>query len=273
MRTQPSSDTRPIGIFDSGVGGLTVLRALARRFPQESFIYLGDTARVPYGTKSPRTVERYTLQVADHLQRHGVKGMVAACNTASALGLGALRAHQPQLPVQGVIVPGCRTALEATQQGRIGVIGTRATITSGAYRNTLHTLDPKLEVTDVACPLFVPLAEEGWTHHPATELIVQESLAPLLESGIDTLILGCTHYPVLKEIIGSVMGDAVTLVDSADAVADELQNRLSDVITPNQGDLPRSILYLVTDEAARFTSVAKRFLEEIPLDQVEMVDL
>ncbi|ABK45721.1 glutamate racemase [Magnetococcus marinus MC-1] len=271
--TLPTSDARPIGIFDSGVGGLTVLRTLARRFPQESFIYLGDTARVPYGTKSPRTVERYTLQVADHLQRHGVKGVVAACNTASALGLGALRAHQPKLPVQGVIVPGCRSALNVTQTGRVGVIGTRATISSGAYRTTLNLLNPTIEVSDIACPLFVPLAEEGWTHHAATEMIVRETLTPLLDSDIDTLILGCTHYPVLKEVIQKVMGEGVMLVDSAEAVADELEQRLSDTILPNHSGAERTILYLVTDEAARFASVARRFLEEIPLEQVEMVDL
>nr|CRH08195.1 Glutamate racemase [Candidatus Magnetococcus massalia] len=270
--SQAVFDSRPIGIFDSGVGGLTVLRTLARRFPRESFIYLGDTARVPYGAKSPRTVERYTLQVGDALGARSVKSIVAACNTASALGLGALRAHQP-LPVQGVIQPGCRAAQLATKNRRVGVIGTRSTISSGAYRDTLYLMDPTIEVFDIPCPLFVPLAEEGWTHHEATRLIVQESLTPLMESGLDTLVLGCTHYPVLKEMIAEVMGPEVTLVDSAEAVADELAMRLSDLIHPAPDDHLQRIEYMVTDEAERFAHVARNFLLDIPLNQVEMVDL
>lgn len=266
-------DARPIGIFDSGVGGLTVLQALLHRFPQENFIYLGDTARVPYGSKSARTVERYTIQVADFLLRRGVKALVVACNTASALGLAALRAHTP-VPALGVIVPGCRMALSGLRPGgKIGVIGTRSTIASGAYPHTLSLLAPTVSTFSLPCPLFVPLAEEGWVGHPATRLIVAESLEPLRANPPASLILGCTHYPLLRTAIQEAMGETVQLVDSAEAVAEELEQRFLDVIPPAPLGHGRQVAFMVTDVADRFREVAARFLDGFPLDEVEMVDL
>ncbi|MBF0296699.1 MAG: glutamate racemase [Magnetococcales bacterium] len=270
-------DPRPIGIFDSGVGGLTVLDALVRRFPDEGFIYLGDTARVPYGTKSARTVERYSVQVADCLLRRGVKGLVVACNTASALGLGALRAHCTT-PVLGVIEPGCRKASGITaglsRPGRVGVIGTRSTVASGAYPDHLADLDPRIRVISLACPMFVPLVEEGWLDHPAVRLIVEETLAPLRSQPMDALILGCTHYPLLAPVISAVMGPELTLVDSSSAVAEELGNYLGGVIAPAPpGGEARKVEFLVTDVADRFKEMATRFIAGMDEAMVEMVDL
>lgn len=270
-------DTRPIGIFDSGVGGLTVLQALATQFPEESFLYLGDTARVPYGTKSARTVERYTIQVADFLLQRGVKALVAACNTASALGLPALRAHC-RTPVLGVIHPGCRAALAALKsrppsRQKVAVIGTHSTAVSGMYPHVLALLNPQVEVTSLACPLFVPLVEEGWTKHPAAKMIVQDSLQPLLDNPHPILILGCTHYPLLKPVIAEVLGTKTTLVDSANAVAEELQLLLGDVIHPAPLGNQQHLVYMVTDVADRFRSVAQRFLDDLPVEHVEMIDL
>lgn len=268
-------DERPIGLFDSGVGGLTVLEAVARRFPEESFLYLGDTARVPYGTKSARTVERYTLQVADCLLRRGVKGLVVACNTASALGLAALRAQSP-VPVIGVIEPGCRAA--ATLGGgnpspRVGVIGTRSTVASGAYPYHLAMLDPAIQVISLACPLFVPLVEEGWVEHPAVRMIVTDTLTPLFTQRLDALILGCTHYPVLKGVIAETMGAGVTLIDSSAAVAEELRRHLGGAIAPAPRGATQRLAFLVTDVADRFKETATRFISGIAVDAVEMVDL
>ena len=270
-------DTRPIGIFDSGVGGLTVLQVLAKRFPEESFLYLGDTARVPYGTKSARTVERYTIQVADFLLKRGVKALVAACNTATALGLPALRAHC-HTPVLGVIQPGCRAALVALNnktppQNKIGVIGTRSTATSGMYPHVLALLNPEIQITSLACPLFVPLVEEGWIHHPVTEIIVRDSLQPLIDAKLNVLILGCTHYPLLKPIIAGVLGPTVTLVDSAEAVAEELRRLLGNVIHPAPTGRGQYLAFMVTDVADRFREVAKHFLDGLPVEHVEMIDL
>ncbi|MBF0213749.1 MAG: glutamate racemase [Magnetococcales bacterium] len=268
-------DARPIGIFDSGVGGLTVLEALTQRFPHEGFIYLGDTARVPYGTKSARTVERYSVQVADCLLRRGVKGLVVACNTASALGLAALRAHCP-VPVLGVIEPGCRAAIGVTaareEPGRVGVIGTRSTVSSGAYPYHLAMLDPRIQVLSLACPLFVPLVEEGWVDHPAVRMIVEESLTPLFAQRLDALILGCTHYPVLKKVIAETM-PGVALVDSSAAVADDLGRYLGGVIRTAPPGQTRRLEFLVTDVADRFKETARRFIAGVEAEWVEMVDL
>lgn len=268
-------DSRPIGIFDSGVGGLTVLKALVRAFPRERFIYLGDTARVPYGAKSARTVERYTIQVADFLIKLDVKGLVAACNTASALGLGALRAHC-QTPVLGVIQPGCQKAVStlAGRLGSVGVIGTRSTIASGAYPHTLALLEPRLKVRSLACPLFVPLVDEGWMDHPATRLIVEENLSAFTHQPVDALILGCTHYPLLKSVIGQVLGPRTRLIDSAEAVAESLGRLLEQgVIATAPPDAVSQVTFYVTDVADRFQSVAGRFLGEAVVERVEMIDL
>ncbi|HAT51543.1 MAG TPA: glutamate racemase [Alphaproteobacteria bacterium] len=268
-----SYDSRPIGIFDSGVGGLTVLQELLSRFPQESFVYLGDTARVPYGTKSPATVQRYTIQVAELLLQQNVKGLVAACNTASALGLTALRAHTT-VPVLGVIEPGCQAAIRALQGkiGRIGVIGTHATIASKAYAQTLSVLLPECPVQSLACPLFVPVVEEGWTSQPSTQLLIRESLQPFIDMPVHVLILGCTHYPILKPKISSILNPDTVLVDSAQAVALALQ-QLIDTRKIRPAVQRDGVRFYVTDAATRFREVAARFLPQLPIESVEVVDL
>ncbi|MBF0124222.1 MAG: glutamate racemase [Magnetococcales bacterium] len=266
-------DNRPIGIFDSGVGGLTVLQALIRQFPHESFIYLGDTARVPYGSKSARTVERYTIQVAQALLDRHVKLLVVACNTASALGLTALRRYCPT-PAMGVIEPGCRLAATVSRNRCIGVIGTRSTIASQAYPQTLATIDGGIAVHSWACPLLVPLVEEGWYRHPATRLVVEESLREVPASGIDTLILGCTHYPLLRQVIQEVVGPEVQLVDSASAVARTLVGLPANLLFPAAVGQSQQITFLVTDVADRFREVAHHFLQDqTAVEQVEVIDL
>ncbi|MBF0307923.1 MAG: glutamate racemase [Magnetococcales bacterium] len=265
-------DPHPIGIFDSGIGGLTVLRALLGQLPGEQYLYLGDTARVPYGSKSARTVARYTLQVADYLLAREVKALVVACNTASAMGLPALVETIP-IPVVGVIEPGCKAALAASQTGRIGVIATRSTVASGAYASTLSQLDKRLRTISLPCPLFVPLVEEGWLDHAATRLIVADTLAPLQGQKIDTLILGCTHYPLLKPLIQEVMGDKVHLVDSAQAVAEELSAILGSRLFPAPARRKGGLQLMVTDTAERFREVAQRFLGGMALGEVLTVDL
>ncbi|MBF0614844.1 MAG: glutamate racemase [Magnetococcales bacterium] len=265
-------DSRPIGVFDSGVGGLTVLRAMLHAFPSEHFIYLGDTARVPYGTKSASTIERYSLQVTQHLLNRGVKALVAACNTASALGLDAIRNHC-LIPAMGVIEPGCRAALRATTHGRIGIIGTRATVRSDAYRQTLISMDPSVTTVSYPCPLFVPLVEEGWFHHPATRLIVEETLAPLHQENLDTLILGCTHFPLLKSVIAEILGARIRLIDSSEAIVDEINQQLTTRIVPASPDQKGTLTCLVTDATERFLEVAGRIIHDLPIEHVEMIDL
>ncbi|WP_407062918.1 glutamate racemase [Chloracidobacterium aggregatum] len=203
-------DARPIGIFDSGVGGLTVYRALRARLPQESFVYLGDTARIPYGTRSPETVCAYARQDAAFLLACGVKLIVIACNTASSVALDLLQANSP-VPVVGVIEPGARQAAAVTRCGHIGVIGTEATMASAAYPRAIRRIAPAVRVTSQSCPLFVPLVEEGWAQHPVTATVAAEYLTPLREAEVDTLVLGCTHYPVLEDVIRRVMGKASPL--------------------------------------------------------------
>src|SRR5262245_17082260 len=203
---------QPIGIFDSGVGGLTVYRAIRRRLHKEKIIYLGDTARIPYGTRSPSTVRRYAHQDASFLLKYGVKLLVVACNTISSVALDMLRKNF-SVPILGVIEPGARHAVRQTRKGRVGVIATEATVESGAYKKAIQHIDPDIEVFSQPCPLFVALAEEGWSDHRATRLIAAEYLAPLQMANIDTLVLGCTHYPILKETIQHIIGDGVTLID------------------------------------------------------------
>jgi len=208
-------DERSIGVFDSGIGGLTVARALMARLPNESILYLGDTARLPYGTKSADTVRRYSERNVRFLLERGVKAVVVACNTASALALESL---DLPVPMWGVIEPGAATAA-AVSEGRVGVIGTRATVRSGAYRQALLRRRPELVVRSCACGLLVPLVEEGWVDDPLTEQVARRYLVPLLDSGIDTLVLGCTHYPLLQRLLARIVGPAVVLVDSAESLA------------------------------------------------------
>jgi glutamate racemase len=217
--------SKPIGVFDSGIGGLTVVSALRNLLPNESIFYLGDTARVPYGGKSPSTVQRYSLEIAAMLLEENAKTVVVACNTASAVALPQLTENVP-VHVTGVILPGAQAAIAATRTGHVGVIGTRATIHSGAYERALRSFDPGVRVTARACPLLVPLIEEGWLHHPITDQIITQYLEPLVQEGIDTLVLGCTHYPLLRPAMARLLGNSVTLVDSAQNCANAVRDLL-----------------------------------------------
>jgi glutamate racemase len=262
------TDARPIGIFDSGIGGLTVLAALQRRLPGERYLYLGDTARLPYGTKSAETVVRYALRAADFLAAHSIKMLVVACNTASAAALPALE-EAMTIPVVGVVAPGARAAVAGTS-GRVGIIGTESTIASGAYLRAVHALRSGVEVVARACPLFVPLAEEGWWDHPVTDEVARLYLEPFTGGRVDTLILGCTHYPLLRGAIARAVGTGVQLVDSAEAVAGEVAEALS------RGALDAAaaggLRLLVTDAAARITRIARLILPEVAIN-LELVDL
>ena len=262
---------RAIGIFDSGVGGLTVLRELRRQLPGEELVYLGDTARVPYGTKSPQTVARYAREAARFLVGQRVKLLVVACNTASAVALDDLAAVHC-LPVVGVIEPGARRALEVTRSGRIGVIGTEGTIRSGAYERALRAGNPDAEVWAAPCPLLVPLAEEGWADHPVARLAAAEYLAPLLRQGIDTLVLGCTHYPLLKGTLQEVAGPGMQLIDSAEETAKTVAALMAAQGLERQQLAPGPPRYFVTDVAERFERVGGAFLGA-PLADVTTVTL
>ncbi len=261
----------PLGVFDSGIGGLTVARAVFERLPHESLIYFGDTARVPYGPKSPETVRRYSGEILAYLLGRGVKALVVACNTISAQALDYLAERSP-VPLVGVIEPGARAALEATRTGKIGVIGTAGTIASGAYERAIKRLRPDAAVCVQACPLFVPLVEEGWFDHAATELIAREYLAPLQRAGVDVLVLGCTHYPLLKPLLARVLGPAVTLVDSAEetakVVAQEIAQR--SLAAPASGHPTHR--FVVSDDEPHFRKVGARFMGE-QLQHVEVVPL
>jgi glutamate racemase len=221
----PAEKSKPIGVFDSGIGGLTVVSALRVLLPNESIFYLGDTARVPYGGKSASTVQRYSLEIAAMLLEENAKTVVVACNTASAVALAQLTESVP-VTVTGVIRPGAEAAVAATRSGHVGVIGTRATIKSGAYERTLRSLDAKIRVTARACPLLVPLIEEGWLENPITDQIIMQYVEPLLDEGIDTLVLGCTHYPLLRNAIARLLGNKIALVDSAQNCANAVRDLL-----------------------------------------------
>ncbi len=260
----------PIGVFDSGIGGLTVVRALTERLPHEWIIYFGDTARVPYGPKSPDVVRQYAIQDAAFLTSKSVKLIVVACNTVSAVALDEVEKRNP-MPVLGVISPGAQAAVVATKNKRIGVIGTVGTIVSQAYTRAIHSLDSLIEVISRPCPLFVPLAEEGLANHPATEMLTNEYLKPLLAQEIDTLVLGCTHYPLLKHTIEKVVGPQITLIDSAEATALEVEKLLAreGLLTRNNGT-PRHEFF-VSDLPHRFRELGERFFGE-PLESVTKVE-
>lgn len=257
-----------IGVFDSGVGGLTVVSALRRRLPGESILYLGDTARLPYGSKSPDTVTRYTRRNIEFLTERGVKAVVVACNTASALALPNLDMHE--VPTFGVIEPGARKAA-AVSKGRVGVIATEATVRSDAYPKALRAIRPDLEILSRPCPLFVPLVEEGWHDDPVTEEVARRYLKPLLEAGIDTLVLGCTHYPLLVPVLQRVAGPDVTLVDSAEVVAEMVAGGLTD--RHLEATHPPAHHFCVTDTGETFQRIARRILQDpdVTLEWVEVV--
>jgi glutamate racemase len=264
------SDSRPIGVFDSGIGGLTVLRALLEALPRENYVYLGDTARVPYGTKGAATIERFAAEAMRELLSRDVKSIVVACNTASALALESLQRDSP-VPVHGVIEPGVEAALRVTR-GHVGVIGTLATIGSGRYEEALRLGHPEIAVLNKACPLFVPLAEEGWVEGSVPQQIAEHYLHELREAGVDSLILGCTHYPILKNIIAAVMGDGVHLVDSAVVLADAVARGLASNGSANGQSASGTLSLLVSDVPQRFAQLSQRFLgRELP--EVELVDL
>lgn len=251
---------RPIGVFDSGIGGLTVVSALRRLLPNERIHYLGDTARVPYGGKSAATVERYSLELTGLLLEEDCKAVVVACNTASALALTTLETTLP-VPVVGVIQPGAEAAAVATRNGHIGVIGTRATIRSGAYEHAIHALAPNARVSARPCPLFVPLIEEGWLEGEITDRVVRQYLQPLVEDGIDTLVLGCTHYPLLREAIGKFLGNAVCLVDSAENCAQAVSCLLEKKNLRAAPGSEGALAVALTDSPDVFLEVAGRALQ------------
>ena len=254
----------PIGVFDSGVGGLTVFCALEKALPAHSLIYLGDTARVPYGPRSADTVRRYSIEAGRFLKRQGVEMLVVACNTASAVAIPSLQ-QDLDLPVMGVIEPGARRAVELSKSRKIGVIGTRQTVASDAYTEAIRREAADATVVARACPLFVPLAEEGWVDDDVARGVAERYLQPLVEAGVDTLVLGCTHYPLLRGVIGEAMGWDVTLVDSAEAVASEVCRRLKEA--PGQASEGSDRHFYVTDIPAPFKVVAERFLGR-PLDRL-----
>jgi glutamate racemase len=259
MTASRAQQEQPIGVFDSGIGGLTVVRALSARLPHENIVYFGDTARVPYGPKSPQVVREYAAQDAGFLMGHRVKMVVVACNTVSAVALDVVQ-KLARVPVVGVIQPGAEAAVRASVKRRIGIIGTQATVNSDAYAHAIRSLAPEVHVISTACPLFVPLAEEGWIDHQVTRLVAKEYLFPLTLEKIDTLILGCTHYPVLAPAIEAAVGTGVTLIDSGLAAAAEVE-RLLDEHDLRNGSVQRPHLqFFVSDIPAKFAEVGERFL-------------
>lgn len=266
---------RPIGVFDSGIGGLTVVRALISALPHEHLIYLGDTARVPYGTRSASTVIRYARSCASLLSAHGLKMLVVACNTVSAVALDMLRVEL-DVPVVGVIGPGARMAVAASSSGRIGVVGTKGTVRSGAYPRAVAAAETRAEVVAAPAPLFVPLAEEGWVEGDVPRMVAERYLAPLCAQRIDTLLLGCTHYPLLRrpieEALSALSPEPVAVVDSATAVASEVARLLAERGRRSERDAPGRHVFLATDDPAGFQQVGTRFLG-LPIEGVELVDI
>lgn len=259
----------PIGVFDSGIGGLTVVAEIMRQLPNEEIVYFGDTARLPYGPKSNETVTQFAVQDAEFLLEHGVKNVVVACNTASSIAIEALSSRY-EVPVIGVIEPGALAAVSSTLTGKVGVIGTEGTIASGAYRRAITRLDRDIEVIETSCPLFVPLAEEGWTDREVTLVIAHEYLTPLRDAAVDVLVLGCTHYPILKATIAKVFGPSVKLIDSAEETAKEVGERLEDLDLRRLGGDPPEHKFFVSDVPHRFREQAERFLGA-PLPDVSVV--
>ncbi len=262
---------KPIGVFDSGIGGLTVVKRIAAVLPEENIVYFGDTARVPYGSKSNNTVIEYSMEDAKFLMQKNVKAIIVACNTASSVAMDELRKNF-NVPIIGMIEPGASAAVRTTRNNRVGVIGTRATISNKAYSNKIRQINPEVEVFETACPLFVPLAEEGWIAHKATYEIAEEYLHDLRDENIDTLVLGCTHYPILFKVIQETMGEEVTLVDSGIAAAEIIRTELdrTDLHT-NSYALGNQELY-VSDIPTKFREVAELFLGN-PVKEVHKVEV
>lgn len=253
----------PIGVFDSGLGGLTVAREIMRNLPGERIVYFGDTARVPYGNKSKQTIVRYSRQIVRFLKTQGIKAIVIACNTASALAIDEVAA-EAGMPVIGVVEPGARVAAKVTRNKNIGVIGTKATVQTGAYIRAIHAIDPDINIIGQACPILVPLVEEGWTHDRITDEILMRYLDDLLEHGVDTIILGCTHYPLLRNAIRRLVGPDVSLVNPAYETALELERMLGQKglvnTSPIEKDAPYPYKFYVSDDPVRFTEFANSIL-------------
>jgi glutamate racemase len=269
---------KSIGIFDSGIGGLTVLKEIVKVLPSEEIIYLGDTARVPYGTKSAKTIKRYALEDASFLINQGVKILVVACNTASSISIPFLK-DKLDIPIVEVIGPGAKKAAASTRSGKVGVIGTEATVKSGAYASQIKSINPDIEVISKACPLFVPLVEETWDGEEDSSrlcelksLTVKRYLQELKEKGIDTLVLGCTHYPLLKEKIDKFMGEQLTLIDSAEETAKEVLKVMDEMKLCKHSNCKGQCKYFVTDVPDRFIELGKRFLET-ELKEVKQVEV
>ena len=262
-------DSRPIGVFDSGLGGLTVVKSIKALLPSESIIYFGDTARVPYGNKSRELIKEYSSEITEFLVKKDSKMVVVACNTVSAMVLSTLKKNN-SIPILVVIAPGVAEAISITNNKYIGVIGTIATVNSDAYNTALKALDSNIETISQACPLFVPLAEEGWLEGDVVNMVVAHYLSPLKEKNIDTLILGCTHYPLLKNAIAKQFNKTTVLIDSADAVARAVQKKLSDFDLLNNKDEKGSLFCFVTDIPMHFETVGQQFLGS-PLDSVQIV--
>lgn len=262
----PRSNGGPIGVFDSGVGGLTVFREIARALPHHSLVYLGDSARVPYGTKSPQTVTRYTLEAANHLMQRGIEMLVVACNTATAAALPILEEKLP-IPVIGVVEPGARAAVSRTR-GRVGVIATEGTVKSRAYTKAIKRIAESVDVIESPAPLFVPLAEEGWANTHVAREVAEIYLGPLIDAGIDTLVLGCTHYPILRGTIEKVVGDKVEIVDSAETTALAVKEAIGERASGGNGDYH----FFVTDAEDRFRRIAAEFLGH-EIENLELVTI
>jgi glutamate racemase len=265
------SNAAAIGVFDSGMGGLTVVRELMLQLPNESIIYFGDTARVPYGPKSPDTVLRYSREITSYLKGEGVKTLVVACNTATAHALPALR-REFDMPIVGVIEPGARAAATATKTKRVGVIGTAGTIKSRAYEKEIRKLLPDVEVTAQACALFVPLVEEGWLDSEVTHAVARNYLASIVSAEVDTLVLGCTHYPLMKTVIGNVVGREVRLIDSAQETARQAGEILREHGLENETPDSARYRFIASDAPDTFLGLGERFLGS-PIDRVEKVTL
>jgi glutamate racemase len=261
----------PIGIFDSGIGGLTVLKQIILQLPNESTIYLGDTARVPYGIRSPETVARYSFENTRFLVSKGIKILVVACNTVSSVSLDAIK-NAVSVPVIGVIEPGAKAAVSSTRNKKVGIIGTDATIRSDAYTKAIKRIDNSVEIFGLPCPLFVPLVEEGWTDGTIAEMTADRYLRNIMDKGIDTLVLGCTHYPLLKGVLSKIMGRSVNLIDSAIETAKEIKIILGNFSLLKEDSRNASREFYVTDSPERFVSVGERFLGR-KIKYIEKIEL
>ncbi len=262
---------KAIGIFDSGIGGLTVLKEIIGRLPDEHTVYLGDTARVPYGIRSPETVTRYSFENTRFLFSRGIKLLVVACNTVSSISIEAIK-KSVDVPVVGVIEPGARAAVSSTRNRKIGIIGTSATIKSGAYARAIQAIDSSVEVFGLPCPLFVPLVEEGWTEGIIAEMIAEKYLKDIKGTGLDTLVLGCTHYPLLKDVISKIMGEKVRLIDSAIETARAIENVLAaSSLKRAEAGIGLHAFY-VTDSPDKFVDVGERFLGK-KIDSIKKIEL